>query len=298
MENWMLFAFLAPLFWGCNNVMSKFLIDKHLKNPFVFNAYYNIICIVLVAPLALYSGLSFDPFLVVVALVCGLLGFAGNLLFIMSFKVEEASRVVSLTFLYAAFASFFAFLLLGETVGLLQYAGAALLILASVLVSLRGGLRSIAVSPALKLMIVSDILVGFTVVVEKFMLAGISPYSLLFWMGIGQALAGVVIILASKQNRTDFAAALKLPLKTGGILWLDAACSTVAMLFFLAALSGGPATLVSSLNAVQPFFVLVLMLLLSRFLPHILKEKFTRATLLLKVLAVLAVFAGVWLLAA
>jgi len=297
MENWMLFAFLAPLFWGCNNVMSKFLIDKHLKNPCVFNAYYGIACFALVVPVALYSGLSFDPFLVAVALACGLLNFAQNLLYLMALKVEEASRIVPLTFLYAAFASFFAFLLLGETVTAVQYAGAALLILGSVLVSLRGSLRSIAVSPALKLMIISDIMVGFTVVMEKFALAGISPYSLLFWMGIGQALAGVVIILASKQNKTDFAAALKLPLKTGGILWLDAACSTVAMLFFLAALSGGPATLVSSLNAVQPFFTLVLIFLLSRFLPHILKEDFTRGTLLLKIIAVLAVFAGVYLLA-
>jgi len=297
MENWMLFAFLAPLFWGCNNVMSKFLIDKHLKNPYVFNAYYNIACLVLVVPLALYSGLSFDPFLVAVALACGLFSFAQNLLYLMALKVEEASRIVPLTFLYAAFASFFAFLLLGETVTAVQYAGAALLILGSVLVSLRGSLRSIAVSPALKLMIVSDIMVGLTVVVEKFALAGISSFSLLFWMGIGQALACVVSVFASRRNRVDFAAALKLPLKTGGILWLGAAVSTVAMLFFLAALSGGPATLVSSLNAVQPFFTLVLIFLLSRFLPHILKEDFTRGTLLLKIIAVLAVFAGVYLLA-
>jgi drug/metabolite transporter (DMT)-like permease len=298
MEDWMLFAFLAPLFWAFVNVIGKFLVDKHLKNPYVLNAYCNITFFALAVPVAFFFGFSYDAFYVAVAIAGGFIAFAAYLLYTMALKVEEASRVVPLTFLYAAFASLFAFLLLGETVGVLQYAGASLLILGSVLVSLRGSLGSIAVSPALKLMLANDVLLGLGVVMEKFVLGSMSAYSLLLWMNVGIMLASVASILVSRRNRADFAAALKMPKKVGGLVWLDSLFGIVAVLLFYNALAAGPATLVSAINATQPFYALVIIIFLSAFLPRILKEEFTRATLLLKILAVLAVFAGVWLLAA
>jgi len=298
METWMLFAFAAPLFWAFVNVIGKFLVDKHLKNPYVLNAYTNFTFFALAVPVAFFFGFSYDTFYVAVAIAGGFIAFAAYLLYTMALKVEEASRVVPLTFLYAAFAALFAFLLLGETVGVLQYAGASLLILGSVLVSLRGSLRNIAVSPALKFMLANDVLLGFAVVVEKFVLGSMSTYSLLFWMNVGIMLASAASILFSRQNRADFAAALKLPKKVGGLVWLDSLFGIVAVLLFYNALAAGPATLVSAINATQPFYALVIIIFLSAFLPRILKEEFTRGTFLLKVLAILAVLAGSWLVAA
>lgn len=297
MEDWMLFAFLAPLFWAFVNVMGKFLVDKHLRNPYVFNAYCNITFFALAVPVAFFFGFSYDLFYVAVAVAGGFIAFGAYLLYCMSLKIEEASRIIPLSFLYPAFSALFAFLLLGETVTAVQYAGALLLILGSVLVSLRGSLGKIAVSPALKFMLAANVLLGLGVVMEKFVLGGLSTYSLLLWFNFGLALASAASILVSKRNRADFAAALKLPKKAGGLVWLDSALSIVAVLLFYNALAAGPATLVSAINATQPFYALAIIIFLSVFLPHILKEKFTRNTLLLKIAAVLAVFAGVYLLA-
>jgi drug/metabolite transporter (DMT)-like permease len=298
MESWLLFAFLAPLFWAFTNVLGKFLVDKHLKNPYVLNAYCNITFFALTVPVALFFGLGFSPTYVLVALAAGLFGFLANLLFAMAFKVEEASRVVPISFLYPVFASFFAFLLLGETVGPLQYAGAALLVLGSFLVLVRGSLGKIVLSPALKFSMSDNVVLGLVVVLEKLTLSGLSAASTLFWVNLGMAVASAASIMVSRKNRSDAAEALAVPRKIAGLVWLDSAFSVAAVLLFYIALSMGPATLVSAINAIQPFFVLVIIILLSRFLPHILQEKFTRSALLLKVLAVVAVLIGAYLVSA
>jgi len=297
MEDWLLFAFLAPLVWACVNIIGKFLVDKHLTNPYVLNAYVNITFFALTVPVALFFGLMFEPYYVVIALIGGVLGFGANLLFTMSLKVEEASRVVPLSFLYPAFTALFAFLLLGETVGPLRYVGAALLILGSVLVSLRGGFKGIIISPALKFMIVENVLLGLVVISEKFTLSGMSTYSTLFWVNLGLALASAVSILISRQNRADSVTALAASKRICGLVWLDGAFTVIAVLFFYAALAVGPATLVSAINATQPFYALVIVILLSYFMPRILKEEHTKGTLFLKLLAIAAVFLGTYLIA-
>jgi hypothetical protein len=60
----------------------------------------------------------------------------------------------------------------------------------------------------------------------------------------------------------------------------------------VAAVSLGPVTLVTALSSLQPFFVLVFALLLSRFLPGVLKEETGASTVLLKPASIALMFAG------
>lgn len=55
------------------------------------------------------------------------------------------------------------------------------------------------------------------------------------------------------------------------------------------------ASLVTAVTATQPTFVLLFSGLFTIYAPRILKEQFDRQTLALKVLAVLLIIAGVWL---
>jgi drug/metabolite transporter (DMT)-like permease len=65
-----------------------------------------------------------------------------------------------------------------------------------------------------------------------------------------------------------------------------------ATLCSVAAVSLGPVTLVTALSSLQPFFVLVFALLLSRFLPGVLKEETGRSTVFLKLASIALMFAG------
>jgi drug/metabolite transporter (DMT)-like permease len=51
-------------------------------------------------------------------------------------------------------------------------------------------------------------------------------------------------------------------------------------------------TLVAALSSVQPFFVLLIAVVLSVFYPKILKEEIGKSAVLLKAVAILVMFAG------
>jgi len=298
MDTWLILAFLAPLFWSFTNILDKFLLEKHAKDPFSLAVYMDIAFFVLSLFLVLFTDLAAPFSYILIAVLIGLLNFFSFLFGFKAMAVEDASVVVPLIFVYPVFTTLFAFLFLGETVSLGQYAGAALLILSSVLIALKRNLGKLAVSPALKFMLVSVLLTGAMVTVEKFALGSISPYALLFWSNFGLLGASLAALALFPGMRKRFVGLLHLRPKIAGIAWLcNGTCFVAALLFYLA-LSVGPATLVSSLNALQPFFVLVMILLLSRFLPHLLKEEHTSRMLLLKVLAVLFVLIGSYLVAA
>jgi len=61
-------------------------------------------------------------------------------------------------------------------------------------------------------------------------------------------------------------------------------------------MSLGYASLVSALSGLQNFFVFVYMLLLSLFVPTILKEDTGRNVVVLKIAAISLVFVGTWLI--
>lgn len=295
----MIFAFIAPLFWAVTAVLDKFLLDKHIKDPYVANIYFNLITFILGLGLVLilFVNLMFPLLYIMLAFITGIIMFLGILMYFKSIQVEDVSTVIPLIFIYPIFAILFAFVFLGEVVGLLQYMGALFLISSSVLVSMRRDFGKIMVSPALKFLVIMNMLLGATVVIEKFALGGMSFWALFFWGNAG-VLAGALINLAvSRKSRKGMLRMFKLRKRITGLIWLVSFLNIIALLTFYFALSLGPATLVSSINAVQPFYVLLIVLLLSAFMPRILKEVHTKKTLFLKILAIIAVFFGTYMIA-
>jgi hypothetical protein len=66
----------------------------------------------------------------------------------------------------------------------------------------------------------------------------------------------------------------------------------IAIFIFTIATSLGPVTLVNSIGALQPLFVLMMTLLFSMFLPHIMKEEIDRHTIFMKVIAIALLIVG------
>jgi drug/metabolite transporter (DMT)-like permease len=68
--------------------------------------------------------------------------------------------------------------------------------------------------------------------------------------------------------------------------------TVIGILFTIIAMSVGYVTLVNTLSSVQPFFVLVITVLLSVFFPSILKEEINKSTIFLKLSAIALMFIG------
>lgn len=298
MDTWLLFAFLAPLFMAFTKMINKFLLDRYAKDFFSMAIYLNVIYFILSFFLVLVVNFASPLGYILLAILIGVLGFVSFVMALKAMSMEDVSIVTPILYIFPVFTILFAFLFLGEFVSIGQYAGAALLILGSVLIAFKRNAGKLAVSPALKPLMIAVVLLGAMIVMEKYALSVISPYEMMFWNNIGMLGASLAALALLPKVKGGFVALLKLKPRIVGLAWLCNASAFVATLLFFLALSAGPATLVSSLNALQPFFVLVMVLLLGRFLPHWLKEEHTARTLLLKVLAVLFVLLGSYLVAA
>jgi len=298
MEPWMIFAFVAPLFWGATGIIDKFLVDKHMRNPYATSVYLNILYFLMTLTLVFFVNLAFPLPYVLLASCIGVLSFFTYTIWFKAISIEDVSVATPLAFIYPVFAMLFAFIFLYEKVSLLQYVGAVLLIASSVLISMKKSLGKILVSPALKFMLVFSAINGASVVLEKFALGGLSFWALFFWSNAGLCAVCLATLLFSAKIRRDFVKLLKLKPRVVGFCLLTDGLAMVATLIFFFALTTGPATLVSAINAVQPFYVLLMVVVLSAFWPNVLEEKNNGWVLFLKALAIVLVLIGSFLLAA
>jgi drug/metabolite transporter (DMT)-like permease len=103
--------------------------------------------------------------------------------------------------------------------------------------------------------------------------------------------------LAIHSVRTKFVSQVKklgrnftLALVFGSIMW-----SLAIILFFYAA-SLGPITLVSTTGLISPLFTLFFAILITKYLPEVLEEEIDKKTVALKLVAIVLIFLGTYLI--
>lgn len=67
-----------------------------------------------------------------------------------------------------------------------------------------------------------------------------------------------------------------------------------AEIFLFLAVSLGSVALVSAVNGIQPFIVLVYGLILTLFFPHIIKEDINKETIFIKIISAVILFIGIY----
>ena len=120
-----------------------------------------------------------------------------------------------------------------------------------------------------------------------------------FWSVFSYVRLGLIfpLIPALYYGCRDFRLTIKKHgAKVLGWMTLGESLNVAAVLLFTVAMSVGFVTLANALSSVQPFFVFLFALLISLFYPQILKEEIGKRTLLLKLLAIVMIFAGVLLI--
>lgn len=294
--DWFWFALLAPTFWGLNNVINKFLMTKKFQSYISIAVYLNSIDLIFAATLYLTTSVSFMFPYALLAMIFGVLPVIAFWFYTKALMVEEVSRITPLFQFIPIFVVFMSFLFLDEILSAQKYLGIALIVLTSLLISYRKSEDGCSFSSALKLMIPFSIIFAVYSILNKFLLGYLDYWSVFFWMMIGSFL-GVMLMLAFPKPRKEFLDTLPLLGKrTFAVSFLGEGTYILGTLFSLIATSLGYVSLVSALSGLQTFFVFVYMLMLSLFLPNILKEETTKGIILLKLSAVLLMFIGTWLI--
>jgi len=294
---WFIFALLAPILWAGCNVIDKILLTKRFKNPFTYQIWTAIfdgtaaILLIILLPISF----SYPGFLL--GIIVGITHVFSLLLYNKAMLVEEASRVISLTYLDALFVIPISYIFLGEILKSEKYLGILLVLAGTMLISYKTRKKGKFVfSPAIKSVLIIAVIYACLSVLQKYILKFIDPLSLMVWVFVGYLIGASPTLLFPKIKRDFYTMIKKIDRFALILTVLTLIFAYSAFNLFLTALSLGSASLVVGIATIQPFVVFILTTVLTWSFPKYMKEKIDKKTLSLKLIAICLIFLGVWLI--
>lgn len=287
---WVIFSILAALCWTIVNIVDKYVLTKWVKQPFVVIIIFEFIGLLASIIVYFFRGLSpLSNFNIFLAILAGIFYLLMAIFYVKAVKIEEISRIVPLFYLSPLFILLFAGVFLGEIFTPLKYLGIFLLVIGALLISFKN-LSKISFSKSFWLMILSTFSLSLNQLLTKYLLNFTDYWTIFSWERIGAAIGLIPLVYIYLPDLID-------TVKEHGkrvvmAISVNETLNLFGVLFITIAVSVGYVTLANALSSIQPFFVLLFALILSRFYPSILKEEISKSTVFLKSIAVILMFVG------
>ncbi len=208
--------------------------------------------------------------------ICGLTAGALTVLFyyfyFKTLENDEPSVAIALNNLAPGLVPFLAFFILDEKLHVLQYVGLAMIVLGSFALTVID-LKKLRFTAAVWFAVNGAIAYALVSIFAKYAYERASFPSIYFWISTGFGVGGVVAFLLLRDwqqlrvviNRKR----KKLLMVLVGVELLNMAGELIQG----AAINGGPVTIVRGLEGIQPLYVLIIGIVLSRFLPNHFRER-------------------------
>ena len=292
---WLSFALLTPALFGILNIIDKVLRTKHVDDTVALGLAGGIFNLPLIIVL-LFIGVKTPelPYLAA-AIGAGVLWFIAGFPYIHAMVHEEVSRVVPLWNLSAIFILFLATLFLGEVLSISGYIAFVLILSGAFLLSARS-FNVFKLRESFYLMLLANVLWAVGAVLTKFVYGKVDFWSGFFWITLGSFLAALFMLLF-KIHRMNIHSLIFKSKKNTLYLLLGRQLSGIAVrTTYNAAVLLGPVSLTAVLGGFQGMFVLVFAIILSIWMPNILKEEIDKKTISLKILAIILMIGGLALI--
>jgi len=296
--SWLLFAFSGPVLWAISTHLDKYLVERYFKENDVavlllFTAFIG----VLVLPfIALHAPVvaRLDAGSIALVMFSGVLYMGGLLFYLRALQSEEASVVAPFFQAAPLFGYVLAYLVLGETLSTRQMIGGALIVVGTLVVSLRFD-RAIGVFKLrlATLMLACGLAMAMSGTIFKIFAIKVEFWVTTFWLFVGEAIFGAVM-LAVGSYRRQLTAVLRANmvalLAIGGSNELINLGGTLGSRF---ALTLAPLSIVQAIGSTTTLFVFVFGIVLSLLFPQLLRETLSFGELAQKGAAALLVAVGV-----
>lgn len=319
--SWLLITISAYFLNAIALVIDKTLLKKDIPNPVVYVFYIALLGAVLML-LVIPFGFSVPAELIIfVSIIAGAIFVWALILMFSALRKEEASRVAPMI---GGLTPFFVFILawfvLEESLTSNQYVAFIFLIIGTFLISLdfrkRGAwywlkkklgfvqkLSLPKIRKTLWIALPSAALFGVAHVLTKYVYLNTEFLTGFIWTRLGAFLA-VLALLVFPENRQAIFKNFKKTSKKRGVrqrvsirFLLGQWCGGASALLIQYAIFLGSVILVNALQGMQYVFVFLIVLLLTIFLPKILKEEISKEVFFQKIVAVLLIFIGLYFVA-
>ncbi len=297
--SWIFFAVLAPLLYSVSNFFDKFLIEKKVRNPMILAVMGGLItCLVGGVVLAFMGWPVFPMKQILILLLAGILFELALVPWYKALSLDDASRVGPLFQSIPVMVLVMSFLFLGERLGGQEFLGFLLVLIGGFLLSVKnfkGGIFSFRKSLGWALL--SSFLFAVPLVIFKSVTLEQGFWDSLGYEFLGGGIGAILLygfIKISKQS--EFQEEVKsLKSKTWGILAANEGIYLVSRITNFYAISLVSVTLVTVVGGLQPFFMLIFGLILSVWFPKIVKEDIQKSMIFSKLIAIVLIFIGVWM---
>jgi drug/metabolite transporter (DMT)-like permease len=292
---WFYFALLSSVLISGVNIIDKVLISDYKIPPLVYVLVISATSLMPLVTLAFFHLTPLPLGILAFTILVGFVRIYYTLPYFKALMVEEVSRVIPLLQLTPVFVLILSSLVLHEALRPQDYAAFGLLVLGGTLFAIRLT-KGIRLSVAFYLMILASFLLALYSVALKYLFSVQDFYTIFIWVQI----AGFITFfqfIPFKPFRTSLITTYKITSRQIGVILIaEQAVAFVSVFAYNYAIAHGPITLISSVGATQPLFVLLFATILSYRFPQVLREGLTRMDVALKVLGLIAIFAGTYLI--
>lgn len=300
--SWFFLALLAPIFYALANHIDKYLLSRYFKagevgSLVLFSALFSFFAlpIILIIEPAVFT---LDLIKILVLAGNGSLTVFSIILYFYALEKEEASVVVPFYQTIPIFSFFLGYLILGETIRISEIIACFLIISGAMILSLDlKSEKSKIKYNVVFLMLGSSFLLAISGVLFKLIAVDAGFWISIFWEFIGRLAIGILIYLLVKSYREQFLQAMRV--NKSSVLALNSLSETLfiaaeGIISFAYLLV--PIVFVSTVEALQPFFVLIIGIIITIFFPKFEKETLSRRVIIQKVIAIGLIIAGACML--
>lgn len=293
---WVILVLLASMLWAFTNFIDKYLIEKYFSKKIGILVIFSGIIGFFVAPIFLFLNpnvLSLDLFSIIIIILNSFLLIFYLFPYFRALEKNDASTVVPLFQLIPLISIFLGYLFFGEVLTIIQIFAGIIMIISSVGISLDFSKKLILGFDTFVLMFLSSFLVALNSVIFKFFSIDAGFFAVAFWQYIGFSIIALIFLVFVKKYRLDFIWVIK---KSGkrivSINAINEVINIFAQIIFYSTFVLAPIGLIWLFNGFQPFFVLIIGLLLTILFPKIIKENVLKKVLYKKLFFIILLFIG------
>jgi len=300
--SWLFFALSGPVLWAVSTHFDKYLVERYFKHDdvavlLVFTACVGVLTLPFIA--AFVPAIAAPPpRSIALIILSGILYMGAMLFYLRALQREEASVVAPFFQASPLFSYLLGYAVLGETLSAPQLAGGGLIVLGTLIVSVRlgGGAQPFKLRLAL-LMLGCGLALAVSGLIFKIFALEVEFWTTTFWMFVGEAIFGAGL-MAITPYRRQFAAVLRQNL--AALLTINGSNELINLGGSLGsryALMFAPLSIVQAIASTTTLFVFLFGIALSTFWPQLGREDLSASELAQKGIAALLVAAGVVLVA-
>ena len=297
--DWILLSIASAFMFAIVITADKLLLSTYLPNPRSLFFLFGIIQVVMATTILLIEPWHSSPSgsTLAIGTVSGITFIAGLMCMFYGISRLEVSRVIAIYHTYPVFVGLLAVVFLGEHLSVVAWLAILVTICGAALVAMGQSHSEQNDGPLIiyGIVVIGSLLTAIANVTYKYALDGLA-----FWdiNALRAFCGGLIFIIVGWNPKTisDLRSLRSSPIGVGIFVFAEILVAPAAMILMFAALSAGPASLVSTLISIRPLFVLFIAGLLSTGYLNILTEPITKNNMIGKLIPISMIVVGVIIL--